>query len=183
MQKYDIVIYKGNGPAFRVLSWVLGLFETEWDGWGWHMGFVCSEGEDPDILEAVAGGVRRVPLSQSLGFVNGCRSYSWLEPLPDQDKAEEWITKHIGSRYDIQIYFWTVVQYLFRHFLNKRIPRMLDDRFTCWELVFEFAEDMGQPIGSKYDCPILTDFLRAAGVIRADNHKPAKLSIIKERNR
>ena len=67
---------------------------------------------------------------------------------------------YIGKPYDVAIYFWTGLAILIRHFFNHPIPKLLNDRFCCWELVQEFSEAMGKPIQSKYDVIIISDLIK-----------------------
>ena len=79
----------------------------------------------------------------------------------------------------MEVYFRTMIQYLTLRFVEYlqntfvpwhkfaiSLPRVLDDRYTCWELVYKFARVMGKPIqesaglsASRY--PLISDFVRA----------------------
>ncbi len=155
----DISVFKRSGPISFILGGILKLFEPKWDFWGWHTGFVSRLDVNFGwmICESLAQGVVESPLQGDY------RIYRWFDEQPTQPKIDKFVQEQLGKPYDVAIYFWTALQYLVRHFYNKRIPRLLDDRFTCWENVFEFTEEMGKRIGSKYDCPILPDMLKAFG--------------------
>jgi len=163
MKRGDFVEFKRSGPVATVLGGLLKLFERDWDGWGWHLAILWEKrSEGWMILESVKNGV-------SLNYypnkdLERTRIWLWFEELPTREVMEIFYKDHIGKRYDAAIYFWTVLQYIIRHYFNHRIPRLLDDRFTCWELVFWFARCMGKPIQSVYDCPIITDFLKVMEV-------------------
>ena len=161
MKRGDIVEFKREGIASAVLGSVLKIFERDWDAWGWHLGIAWEETNGGwYILEALGSGVEtNIYLDEYLK--ENTRNYSWLDDEPSQQKLLEFLTDHLNQKYDVAVYLWTSLQYLVRHFFNHRIPRLLDERWTCWELVFEFCEDMGKRIGSKYDCPMITDFLKA----------------------
>ena len=73
---------------------------------------------------------------------------------------ENFIAEELHKGYDAAVYFWTVLQYFILHFFNHHIPRVLDNRYTCWELAFVFARERGKPIQSIHDYPIITDFLK-----------------------
>jgi len=141
IKRGDIIEFKGEGPTFFFLGWILKLFERWWDRWGWHTAFVCGKDER---------GLDGYPY----------RIYRWLDRVPPQAKVDAYVESVLGARYDVAIYFWTTAQYLFRHFFNRRIPRLLDDRYTCWENVFWFMREVGKPIQSIYDCPMITDMLK-----------------------
>ena len=162
MEKYNIVEFKRVGFVSFIIGSLLKVFEHKWDGWGWHLAVAWERVFDGWILlEAVAKGV-------SLNFHSdkelsaNTRSYHWFDkPLTfiDED-AVAFYYRHIEKKYDVAVYLWTALQYFARHLLNHRVPRLLDDRFTCWELVSEFCDEMGKPVESKYDCPMLPDILK-----------------------
>jgi len=159
IKRGDIIEFKGRGPTFFFLGWILKLFEWWWDRWGWHTAFVCGKDERGLLIcEALDSGVQITPLSRYDGYPY--RIYRWLDRVPPQTKVDAYVESVLGARYDVTIYFWTAAQYLFRHFFNRRIPRLLDDRYTCWENVFWFMREMGKPIQSIYDCPMITDMLK-----------------------
>jgi hypothetical protein len=87
------------------------------------------------------------------------RVYRWLNREPTDAQIQSYLNDVLGKRYDVAIYFWTSLQYILRHYFNRRIPRLLDDRYTCWENLCEFYEAMGKRIVSRFDCPMITDVL------------------------
>jgi hypothetical protein len=136
------------------------LFEKDWDGWGWHVGIVWQRGLSGwFILEAVGAGVR-INYYEEATLNGRVRTHRWLEEEPAEEKMNDFLAGHIEKKYDVAVYFWTALQYLVRHYFNRRIPRLLDDRYTCWELAAAFYDAMGKPAHSKYDCPMLPDMLR-----------------------
>lgn len=154
-----IVEFKLRGFAFRVLASLLKFFERDWDKWGWHLAIAYEKsGDGWYILEARAGGTE-INYYPNFYLKEHTRSYQWLDKEPRKKRMAEFLALYQGKKYDVAIYFWTTLQYLIRHYFNHRIPRLLDDRFTCWELVSEFCEHFGKPIESKYDCPMITDIL------------------------
>jgi hypothetical protein len=153
--------HKGGGWAAKILGFLLKIFEPSWDGWGWHLSIAWEKDVGGWwILEATGDGVEVNYYDNDYLFTD-THIYKWFDKVPSLKKRDDFEASHIGKPYDVAIYFWTGIQYLIRHFFNRRIPRLLDDRFTCWELVFEFAEQMGKPIGSRYDCPMISDFCEA----------------------
>lgn len=162
----DLVEFKRHGLVGAVLGGLLRLLDRKWDGWGWHLAVIWEKSDLSDgwyIMEALASGVETNYYSREY-ICKQCRVYHWLDQEPTEEKLAMFLKEHLNMSYDVAIYFWTTLQYLIRHFFNRRIPRMLNERFTCWELVFAFCEDMGKPIGSKYDCPMINDFIRVVGV-------------------
>ncbi len=144
---------------FKILSVLLSFFNSEWrnqDWKPWHTAFVFAKDSYGWVIcEALAEGVTTNYLDESKEY----RVYRWFDNPPF--RLREFICDHLYAEYDVLLYFWTAVQYLARHYWNRPIPRLLDNKFTCWELVAEMCESMGKPIISKYDCPIITDILKA----------------------
>ena len=159
----DLLVFRGSGFVFNILGGILKLFEPQYDRWGWHVAFVSNWDEEKGwlICESISQGIVLSQLSEHPP--DEVRAYRWFETAPLQSMIDRYLVSHLGKQYDVAIYFWTTLQYLIRHYWNRRIPRLLDDRYTCWENLTEFCEDMGKPIQTRYDCPILTDILRALG--------------------
>jgi hypothetical protein len=157
----DILVFKGNGFIYRVLGSILKLFDPSWDGWGWHVGFATtkSTSEGCVVCEALASGVQENFYTPDKFTSDKVRVYRWIKPPPSEVKVQDFIEKHVGKKYDVAIYLWTALQYLLRHYWNRRIPKLLDHRFSCWELLGEFCDDMDKPIVSKYDVIIITDIM------------------------
>ncbi len=157
-----IVEFRRTGFIAKILGGILKLFERQWDGWGWHLAIVY-ERADNDIgwyiLEATWPSVEINYYSDEFIWHN-CRVYDWFNEPPRKVLLNKFMQEHLGKRYDVLLYPWTTIQYLIRHYINRRIPRLLDDKFTCWELVTEICEYLGKPIQqSKYDCPLISDIL------------------------
>ncbi len=163
MKRGDIIEFKRQGFVSTILGGVLKLFERDWDGWGWHLAIAWLQVGDLGwhILEATEDGVETNFYFNSW-LKDEVRTYKWLDKVPSQKKMNKFLEGHLNKKYDVVIYFWTTLQYLIRHYFNHRIPRLLDDRFTCWELASEFCDEMGKPWESRYDCPMITDFLKVA---------------------
>jgi len=68
---------------------------------------------------------------------------------------------HINKKYDVAIYFFTALAIIIRHYFNRPIPKLLDQRYSCWELVQEFSIEMGKPILSRYDVVVIVDIIKA----------------------
>jgi hypothetical protein len=156
----QIVLFKGKGLVFSILSLLIAIVDSNWRGrkWKpWHCGILWRKDTGGwYVFEGYA------PRSRLHFYANAdlkdARFYNWVPFYP---KAEVFLETHIDKPYDVAIYFWTGVQYLIRHYLNHRIPRLLDDRYTCWELISEYASFMGKPVQSRFDCPMIPDILKA----------------------
>ena len=161
IQGGDILVFKRKGFVSGVLGWLLKRFERSWDGWGWHMAIAWRKARlGYWILEAAGKGVR-VNLIKEEVFKTDIRAYRWLDQPASGDDLEEFMAEELDKGYDAAVYIWTMLQYLILHFFNHSIPRLLDNRYTCWELAFFFVRKMGKPIQSIHKYPIITDFLKA----------------------
>lgn len=159
----DILIFRGSGWVHKILSRWLKLFERWWDGWGWHMAFVSYIDKATNeiyIAESVGSGVQVTPLGADH---NTYRVYRWFDELINEDKLTAFTERYLGCDYDVAVYFLTMLQYLVLHYFNHPIPRLLDNRYTCWEFVFLMCREMGKPIQSIHKYPVITDFLKAIG--------------------
>lgn len=159
----DTLMFKGKGLVFGIFNFLLCIFEKRWrqiprELRPWHLGKVTSAQTDGlFVLEGTSPCCREhfYYFSELRGKACVAR---WLKtPIP-KDRWEIYNKEFIGKKYDVPVYFWTMAQYLIRHYWNKCIPRLLDDRYTCWELVQSIDCDEGEPWGSKYDCVMITDF-------------------------
>jgi hypothetical protein len=160
----DILIFKRNvdNRISTVLSRLLQLLERGWDRWGWHTGYVSQVSPDGTIItvEAVIGkGVQTVvyPTFESLGDV---RVYRWADEL-SLNALEAFTEKHIGRQYDVVCYFWTSLQRILLQFSNYCIPRIHNDKYTCWELVSAMARAIEKPLQPISRYPLITDMERA----------------------
>jgi hypothetical protein len=156
----DFVLFKGNGFLFNILSFVLSVFNKEWRDrqWKpWHVGFIVQEGI---VCEALAGGVTLNPLSKYSNY----KIVKWFDSELDQVKVDAFVKKHKGEKYDILVYPLTAIAYLVRHYWGRPIPRLFDNSWSCWELLYYFADKMGKPIAEDYDFPLISDLCEALGI-------------------
>ena len=154
-----------KGGKFPSVSWFLSrllkVFERDWNGWGWHLSIAWLQGFDGwYILEATSDGVQMNFYDNDYLF-HDTRIYKWFDEPPSLVARELFYQQHIGKRYDVAIYFWTGLAILIRHYFNRPIPKLLDQRYSCWELIQEFSTEMGKPIVSRYDVVIITDIIKA----------------------
>jgi hypothetical protein len=151
----DIVVFKGQGFLFTVLGAALKLFQPDWDRWGWHTGFICQMVDDkPLIAEALAKGVCINTIDNSREY----RIYRWLDKEPERYKVICFVNRHKGDRYDVMAYIWTFVQ---RAFKKWKLPRLTNDRYTCWEFCEFFCTAFGKPwtMVAPMMFPLISDFL------------------------
>ena len=156
-----IVEFKRHGFVSSVLGGLLKLIEPSWDFWGWHLALIIDRGYDGYyILEATGVGVKVNYYSRKYLDEN-TRMWQWLDEELTTEQMSKFLRSHIDKAYDVAVYFWTCLAIIIRHYFNRPIPKLLDNRFDCWELVAEFCAEMGKPIVSKYDVIIITDIIKA----------------------
>ena len=158
----DILNFKGGGLTFESLSRPLKLYEKDWDRWGWHMSFISGKSTTAGwmICEMQKDGVNFTPLYKYDD--RDYRVYRWFDIEPTEGQMSEWIRRNVNVRYDVAQYPWTMVAFLIRHYINRPIPKLLNNMWTCWESVFALGYEFEKEIPSKYDCEMITDFLKAA---------------------
>jgi hypothetical protein len=161
--KGDIIAFNGTGFIAKLLSGLLGLFDPWWRKLSpkpWHLAIAWEKAYDGwYIFEATASG-QKINYYSDKHLSETSRSYSWFDKTPTKKQMAKFLKEHVDKKYDVAIYLWTMIQYIIRHYFNRRIPRLLDDRYTCWELVDEWCNDMGKPIQSKYDCVMISDIMK-----------------------
>jgi hypothetical protein len=86
------------------------------------------------------------------------------------------IRRYLHKRYDVSVYFRTAIQYIVLrvieriqhivcpyHKFTMSLPRVLNDRYTCWELVEAIDRDAGIDWCPRSRYPMITDFLDYTG--------------------
>ena len=106
------ILWKGKGPVFTVLSFLLGLTDSTWRKrkWKpWHAGYIVTVLDDGWIVtsQAVANGIEAISYP-SVDDLGDCRVYQWLES-PDQAKIEAYTEEHLGWPYDALDYLWVIL--------------------------------------------------------------------------
>jgi len=153
----DIIVFRGEGFLFKVLSGILCLFDSEWrwrDFKGWHVGFISRFWDNhPIICEAVVGGVKENFLETDRDF----KVYQWFDEPVD---PHGFVNEHLGEKYDILVYPLTAIAYLIRHYLHRPVPRLFDNAWSCWELVYYFCNRMGKPLAESYDFPMISNMVK-----------------------
>lgn len=163
--KTQIIAFKGRGKLFKTLSFFLGCFSPKWrklEWKPWHLAPVVgwSKGR-PVVFEHIKPyclvGFRTVQQGED------CKIYTLPKNINPKNLSL-FLGQRINKKYDVGVYFWTIAQYIILRTCNHSIPRILNDRFTCWELSFEFARASGQPLqeycGKNFaHYPMITDFL------------------------
>ena len=159
MKSGDIIAFKGNGIIFRVLSFLLGRFDKDWrerEWKPWHLAFVVEYHRREKrwaIAEAVATGVKISWLDE---IDNEYKVHSYFDKPILAIRMREFVADRLGEHYDIVAYIWTILQYFWPSF-----PRIINNRWTCWELAAYFCRVFGKPWQPLLRYPLITDFLRA----------------------
>ena len=159
MKNGDIVEFKRKGFVSCVLGGLLKLFNPSWDAWGWHLGILWEGSLDGwIILEATGTGVK-INWYSARYLMRNTRCWKWFDETPSRASMNKFFKSHIDKKYDIEVYFWTALAVIVRHYINRPVSKILDEKYSCWELVQEFTADMGKPIQSKYDVVLITDII------------------------
>lgn len=141
------VFWKGKGFLFIILSFLLGLFYSDWRHrkWRpWHVGFIVKVSEDSIVTcEAVQKGVSYVEY-ESLEDMGDCRIYEWTNDINDFD-IDVWVSRHIDLPYDSWGYVWTLVGGIAMKLFKKPF-RVVNKPKFCWEVMSELYRNMGKEI-------------------------------------
>jgi hypothetical protein len=156
----DILVFKGRGFLYEVLSRLVKLFDPSWDRFGWHVGFVV--GVHNTVIttcEALAQGVclQYYPIDSLTP--DKVRVYRWVVPTPNEADIYKFVNKHLGEKYDIMVYPVTALAYIIRHYWGRPIPRLFDNAWSCWEWVYYYADEFGHSIAEDYDFPMVNQMV------------------------
>ena len=158
----DILVWKGSGLIYFVLSRLIKWFkEPSFDLWGWHTVPMI---DNIQFLDAQFPKVRIESLTNPKYLKRPFRAYRIFEESPASIRVIRFVQDKVGCWYDFLAYFLTALAVLLRPRFD--IPRILDRKMTCWELTWEFADEMGFDITDDYCYPFLTDLLRLCGEIK-----------------
>lgn len=162
----DIVLFKGNGFLFTMLSFILSMLDKEWRllKWKpWHVGFIAyQDNSEWMICESLAGGITVNPLSKY--DPDKYRIYRWLDETPFIEHVKEYVKDHLGCPYDPLVYLWVIGVTLIDKIFHVNIGVWENESYMCWENVEEFLETMGQPICKKNKTVTISDISRCLGL-------------------
>ena len=173
MRPGDIILFRGKGLVFNLLSPILGLlrpfpkitfpavygsnilFKT---GRPWHMAFALEWHKKYGwiIGESIARGVTPTYLDKYIMNGNIPIVIRWFDKSPRAIKLREFMAAHSDSKYSVLAYLWTALQVLIPWF-----PRIVTSRVTCWQNVFRMCRYCGKPIQELHKFPLITDALEA----------------------
>jgi len=167
----DLLLFSRNpeNKIAGILARFLRRLDRLWDGWGWHMAYVYDAPIDGSIIIAEAKisiGVQLIKYAdhKSLGDV---RAYRWIDSLI-LSELKTYTQMHMGCTYDMACYFWTGLQLLVRRLFGILIPRINNNKYTCWELVCDMTQSMGKPLQPVEVYPVITDIVKVLGRDRVD---------------
>jgi len=165
----DVLLFERNtdDKIAGILSWLLRQLDRCWDGWGWHMGYVYDVLTDGSIVVAeakIGHGVKLVKY-QGINSLGEVRVYRWIDNI-NLSILENFTLEHLGCAYDLACYFWTGMQLLVRQLSGRYIQRITNDRYTCWELVCDMAQAMGQPLQLTRKYPLIPDMIKVLNGVR-----------------
>lgn len=177
----DIVLTDGKGPVFAILSWLLGRFKdkgvkannaeflTYNEEWRklkrkpWHVGFLTGKEEKNGqsiwkIGEARGKGVEENLLTE---LKNPFQVFRWFETPPDETKVREYMQKRLKENegYDP---FWGYLFVIVWYFWD-RFPRIIDRKWMCWELLYDFLVMFGKPMDAEWEYPLITRIMHKVG--------------------
>ena len=172
----SILYWKRGGNIAAVLSLLIKLCDPwarqNWDRWGWHLSFISGWDDKDGWLntEASGDGDRTVPLKLLGGEY---QVKNWFTVPLTQTEVDKFLDCHAADtgplytskaqtvinriKYDYFSYFWTAIYVL----SGRRLPRLIDYRDNCWELVFDMAYWFHDPFTGQYQTPYLPTFLAA----------------------
>jgi hypothetical protein len=155
LKRGDILEFAGNRKKWSlsgVLAAILRRCSPKWSGWGWHLAIVMLRlHNEYMILEATPQGAQLRLLSSIHGDFNIHRFLSYEPHINTMLKAARTLS---GARYDYLAYIWTAIYIL----TGGHIPRIIDRRYTCWELVYYVYDLIGCPLCQEWQYPTICDF-------------------------
>jgi hypothetical protein len=168
----DIVLFDGAGPAFRVLSWLLGRFDPVWKKAPrkpWHTAFLSRYDSRyvlgqkgyyvPGWMVSEAKGGVGITESRLADFKESYLVFRWFDTPPDKNWVQNFIVYHQGEKYDS---FWGYFFVICWYFI-KRFPLIRDKNWMCWEFVYLFCEVMGKPLDDCCGYPLITIMMKKLG--------------------
>lgn len=152
----DIVLHDRNGPLAAALSWLIQkVKEPRWNRQKWHMTPVVPGNF---VVDAQWPTLR---LKHIDDFDPKTITVWRVMPKPSNERAQKFVKTHVGKPYDPLVYLWTTVRVFWHGF-----PRIINRWYDCWEVTFDFIDEMGSDFQSDYEYPFITDFLRWVGALK-----------------
>lgn len=158
----DAIAFRGNGPLFKVLSFILGIFVPSWrkrQDKPWHVAFVSRHVRGGWMLiEALAGGVQEV-FHTIDELEDRARAYRFLpEPTTQQDIGT-FKDMYLGFPYDVKAYVGTMVLFLLQKVTRYR-GRVVDNMHMCWETLSAWARFKHRPFQPNFEYPMIHKIIK-----------------------
>lgn len=155
------ILWKGSGATFRILSFILGLFDPKWRKrtWKpWHVGYVVKVLDSGEIVtsQAVARGIEAITYS-SVEEMGDCRIYNWLDN-PDGERIETYVADHLGDPYDPWAYPWTILAFIIEKIFHWSF-RIVNRAYTCWENMCQKDRYMGKELQPEEEFPLINKII------------------------
>ncbi|MDD5702120.1 MAG: hypothetical protein PHU23_08740 [Dehalococcoidales bacterium] len=150
----DFVLFEGDGPAFTVLSWMLGNFSEEWRNLPykpWHVGFISHISDVGTVWVCEAKGGEGITESNLFSFKEPYLVFRWFDSPPDPLIVKAFIDEYRGEKYDA---FWGYA-FVILWYGCRRWPLIIDYNWMCWEWLWFFAMTFGKPITNIHKYPFL----------------------------
>lgn len=154
IQPGSIILFKGKGFLFQVLSRIIQLKYPWWDRWGWHMALTVGYFSEYGWMVAEATGIG-VEYSSIDDKKQPYRVINWCDDDISDHRVLTYVDSRLLCKYDKWAYIWTALQVLF-----PWVPRIVNRRYTCWEFVYEFCREMGHAVQQPHKYPMITDILK-----------------------
>lgn len=151
----DFVLFDGKGPAFTILSWLLGRFDPAWRKLKrkpWHVAFLSQKDRDGHWWVSEARGGVGITETRLDAFTNAYSVYRWFDTPPDPVKVLALHNEYLGEPYDV---FWGYLFVILWYFW-RRWPFIIDLSWMCWEWVWFVALSLGKPIDNIHKYPLIT---------------------------
>jgi len=161
----DVVVFKRNGALSAVLSFLLGLTDSEWRHrkWqGWHVGVVIKpfwETEKIRIFEAEGKGTKCTDYPFKSFRADDVHVYRWLDDEPSIAALLNVVKERNNWKYDYNNCFSTAFFYLWWKLTGKE-HRVFDRELMCWETLDSVMRLLGKPIFDMYEVIMINRIMK-----------------------
>lgn len=158
----DLVLFDGAGPAFTILSWLLGRFDPAWRRLKrkpWHVAFISLIDIDGTVYVSEAKGGVGITETELNSFKNPYLVFRWLDTPPGEKEVFNFIADYYQEPYDN---FWGYLFVILWYFW-RRWPFIIDYKWMCWEWVWFFCLRFGKPVDNIHKYPLITLLMDKVG--------------------
>jgi len=159
MQPGDIVAFKGKGPTFAILSFILSLVEPSWRErrreWApWHLATAMYRTPDFWIMFEAVGGEGNQLVTYGPDDFGDAKSYRFLPSVSAEIIRDEFVNIYKGWPYDNSAYFGVIFSWIW-HKLTGKWWRVIDKAHMCWETAACWASFTRHPFQPEWEYPFL----------------------------